>query len=427
MMLSVFEEEIMSYVPDSSENNENYDNNNPAIPFGSSPAVAHHRNASRKRNLEVKLAEFYNKLEAKGYSKGPVKYRLIVRRDHILEDAFVKVMSLTKKELIKSKLAIAFKGEDGLDYGGPSREFFFLLSRELFNPYYGLFAYSANDTYTVQVSPSSNQIENNLQWFRFAGRMIALALVHQYLLDVFFTRVFYKQLLHIKPHLNDLESLDMEFYRSLTWIQDEAKQDDLEAMALTFSIRVIERDLKQNGRHIRVTERNKKEYIERMVDWRIKRGTQKQMKVLVQGFNEILDPRLVSKFDANELELVIAGSVDIDIEDWHDNTVYRSGYSESHQVIMWFWKVVSNYNNDQRLRLLQFVTGTSSIPVEGFAALRGSTGPKKFCIEKWGKVTDLPRAHTCFNRLDLPPYTSFEILLEKLSIAVQETATFGIE
>ena len=69
-----------------------------------------------------------------------------------MEDAFNKVMSVPKKELSKSKLYINFQGEEGLDYGGPSREFFFLLSREVFNPYYGLFEYSANDTYTVQVS-----------------------------------------------------------------------------------------------------------------------------------------------------------------------------------------------------------------------------------------------------------------------------------
>ena len=81
-------------------------------------------------------------------------FRLTIRRDHLLEDAFNKIMSASKKELAKYRLYINFSGEEGLDYGGPSREFFFLLSRQVFNPYYGLFEYSANDTYTVQVSPS---------------------------------------------------------------------------------------------------------------------------------------------------------------------------------------------------------------------------------------------------------------------------------
>lgn len=154
---------------------------------------------------------------------------------------------------------------------------------------------------------------------------------------------------------------------------------------------------------------------------------QEQTESLVKGFYEVVDPRLVSVFDARELELVIAGTAEIDINDWRMNTEYRSGYHDNHQVIVWFWQVIEKFTNEQRLRMLQFVTGTSSIPYEGFAALRGSTGARRFCIEKWGKTNSLPRAHTCFNRLDLPPYPSPETLFEKLLLAVEETATFGIE
>lgn len=67
------------------------------------------------------------------------------------------------------------------------------------------------------------------------------------------------------------------------------------------------------------------------------------------------------------------------------------GYHDSHMVMRWFWGAVERFNNEQRLRLLQFVTGTSSVPYEGFASLRGSNGLRRFCIEKWGKVTSLPR------------------------------------
>lgn len=91
-------------------------------------------------------------------------YRLHIRREHLLEDAFRRIMSCGKKELQKGKLCVLWDGEEGLDYGGPSREFFFLLSRELFNPYYGLFEYSANDTYTVHVSPMSAFVDNHHEW-----------------------------------------------------------------------------------------------------------------------------------------------------------------------------------------------------------------------------------------------------------------------
>ncbi len=59
----------------------------------------------------------------------------------------------------------AYAGVFSLDYGGPSREFFCLVSRELFDPYYGLFEYSAADAYTVQISPNSVLVANWQQWY----------------------------------------------------------------------------------------------------------------------------------------------------------------------------------------------------------------------------------------------------------------------
>ncbi|XP_030753998.1 E3 ubiquitin-protein ligase HECW2 isoform X5 [Sitophilus oryzae] len=436
----LFEQEIMSYVPAMESRTANTTGSNGRSPRGSpqpspiaSPGLGRHRvPAPHKRDFEAKLRNFYRKLESKGYGQGPGKFKLHIRRDHLLEDAFRRIMSANKKDLQKGKLCIVWDNEEGLDYGGPSREFFFLLSRELFNPYYGLFEYSANDTYTVQISPMSAFVDNYHDWFRFSGRVLGLALVHQYLLDAFFTRPFYKALLRLPVALSDLESLDFEFHQSLQWIKehDVSVQGELE---LTFAVteevfgQVMERELKPGGRNVPVTEKNKKEYLERIVRWRLERGVAEQTESLVRGFYEVVDPRLVSVFDARELELVIAGTAEIDLVDWRNNTEYRGGYHDQHPVVVWFWQAIERFTNEQRLRLLQFVTGTSSIPFEGFAALRGSIGSRKFCIEKWGKPNSLPRAHTCFNRLDLPSYPTFEVLYEKLLLAVEETNTFGIE
>ena len=87
-----------------------------------------------------------------------------IRRRHVLQEAFDQVMKQSPRSLHKEKLYIKFTGEEGLDYGGPAREFFFMISRELFNPYYGLFEYSAIDTYTLQVSPASRYVENASNW-----------------------------------------------------------------------------------------------------------------------------------------------------------------------------------------------------------------------------------------------------------------------
>ncbi|XP_026127603.1 E3 ubiquitin-protein ligase HECW2-like [Carassius auratus] len=429
MLLSLFEEEVMSYVPPNALLLSSYCHASPQSSPGTPRANAR-APAPYKRDFEAKLRSFYRKMETKGYGQGPGKVKLIIRRDHLLEDAFNQIMCYSRKDLQRSRLYVSFVGEEGLDYSGPSREFFFLVSRELFNPYYGLFEYSANDTYTVQISPMSAFVDNHHEWFRFSGRILGLALIHQYLLDAFFTRPFYKGLLRIPCDLSDLEFLDEEFHQSLQWMKDNDIQDMLD---LTFTVneevfgQITERELKPGGSGIPVSDKNKKEYIERMVKWRIERGVAQQTESLVRGFYEVVDVRLVSVFDARELELVIAGTAEIDLADWRSHTEYRGGYHDNHIVIRWFWAAVERFNNEQRLRLLQFVTGTSSIPYEGFASLRGSNGPRRFCVEKWGKVTSLPRAHTCFNRLDLPPYPSFSMLYEKMLTAVEETSTFGLE
>lgn len=131
-------------------------------------------------------------------------------------------------------------------------------------------------------------------------------------------------------------------------------------------------------------------------------------------------------FDERELELMLCGMQEIDVDDWQRNTIYRH-YNRSSKQIVWFWQFVRETDNEKRTRLLQFVTGTCRVPVGGFAELMGSNGPQRFCIEKVGKDTWLPRSHTCFNRLDLPPYKSYDQLVEKLTYAIEETETFGQE
>ena len=74
----------------------------------------------------------------------------------------------------------------------------------------------------------------------------------------------------------------------------------------------------------------------------------------------------------------------------HDN-LKRAGYHAAHQVVLWFWQAVEMFDNEQRLRLLQFVTGTSSVPFEGFKVLRGSNGPKRFTIDFFNDVNAFPR------------------------------------
>lgn len=190
-----------------------------------------------------------------------------------------------------------------------------------------------------------------------------------------------------------------------------------------------------------------------IVQWRATRGVQEQFNMLLRGFSEVVPLQLIKAFDEHELELLICGITEIDVDDWQRNTLYRT-YTPQNKQIQWFWQAVRAFDHEKRARLLQFVCGTSRVPVGGFADLQGmrasvgalmpgracfrsltrlrvrpagANGPQRFCIERLGTDKSLPRAHTCFNRLDLPPYKSYEQLVEKLTIAILETEGFAQE
>lgn len=141
----------------------------------------------------------------------------------------------------------------------------------------------------------------------------------------------------------------------------------------------------------------------------------------MSGFNELIPQELINVFDERELELLIGGMSEIDVDDWAKHTDYRN-CSSTDQIVLWFWQIVRSWPAEKKSRLLQFTTGTSKVPVNGFKDLQGSDGPRRFTIEKAGEPTHLPKAHTCFNRLDLPPYPSQEVLEQRLSFALENTS-----
>ncbi|XP_064023459.1 E3 ubiquitin-protein ligase Itchy homolog isoform X3 [Pogoniulus pusillus] len=359
----------------------------------------------------------------------PQHIKITVSRKTLFEDSFQQIMSFSPQDL-RRRLWVIFPGEEGLDYGGVAREWFFLLSHEVLNPMYCLFEYAGKDNYCLQINPASYINPDHLKYFRFIGRFIAMALFHGKFIDTGFSLPFYKRILNKPVGLKDLESVDPEFYNSLIWV----KENDIEECGLEmfFSVdkeilgEIKSHDLKPNGSNILVTEENKEEYIRLVAEWRLSRGVEEQTQAFFEGFNEILPQQYLQYFDAKELEVLLCGMQEIDLTDWQRHTIYRH-YTRTSRQIVWFWQFVKEIDNEKRMRLLQFVTGTCRLPVGGFADLMGSNGPQKFCIEKVGKENWLPRSHTCFNRLDLPPYKNYEQLKEKLLFAIEETEGFGQE
>lgn len=158
-----------------------------------------------------------------------------------------------------------------------------------------------------------------------------------------------------------------------------------------------------------------------------------QLTAFLVGFYEVIPEALLSVFDFQELELLMCGLPTIDLEDWKSNTIYggeleRKG--DQHKVVKWWWEVLEEFSDEQRARLLQFVTGTSGVPSQGFAVLQGNDGNiRRFTITGMPLSQGIfPRGHTCFNRINLPLYNSKEDLRQYVTLAINmENTGFDIE
>lgn len=327
--------------------------------------------------------------------------QLSIRRDEVFLESFRSLHFKRADEMKYGKLSIRFLGEEGVDAGGVTREWFQVLARGMFNPNYALFIPVASDRTTFHPNRLSAVNPEHLLFFKFVGRIIGKALYEGRVLDCHFSRAVYKKMLGKTVSIKDMETLDLDYYKSLIWMLENEITD---IITETFSIesddfgesRII--DLIENGRHIPVTEENKQEYVQLVVEYRLTGSVEEQLENFLIGFHDIIPAELVSIFTEQELELLISGLPDINVDDWKANTEYHN-YSASSPQIQWFWRAVRSFDKEEQAKLLQFVTGTSKVPLNGFKELEGMNGFSRFNIHKdYGNKDRLPSSHTCFNR-----------------------------
>ena len=268
------------------------------------------------------------------------------------------------------------------------------LSKQIFNPGYALFIPSADGAF--QPNKDSQVNTHHLDFFTFCGRVIGKAIYDGANMDVHFTRSFYKHILGKKVEWKDMQAVDPEYYQNLKWLLDN---DITDVMDLTFSTEETSFgvtkpvDLIPNGSNVAVTEENKAEYVQLMSESKMTSIIQDQITAFLGGFYELIPKSLISLFNELELELLISGLPNIDIADMRRHTEY-TGYRPDSPTIQYFWNIVERYSQEDRALLLQFVTGSSKVPLDGFEALQGMGGPQKFRIVKTGETDRLPSAHT---------------------------------
>eukprot|EP00794_Sanderia_malayensis_P007143 gene7143-7948_t len=351
--------------------------------------------------------------------------RLRVRRDHLIEDALVRLEIISRDSPgdFKKQLIVEFDGEQGVDEGGVSKEFFQLVVEQLFNPDYGMFIY---DELRRQYwfNPTSFETEGQ---FTLIGIVFGLAIYNGIILDVNFPPILYRKLLGLKGRYEDLESSHNNIYQSMTYMLQFEGDLENEVMT-TFEVgyqdvfgQNLTHNLKENGSNIPVTQANKQEFVDLYADFLLNGVIETQFKAFKRGFDMVTEDSMVQQlFRPEEVELLLCGSKEFDVNHLESSTEYDGGYDKDHYVIKNFWQVVHAMSVEEQRQLIAFTTGSDRVPVGGLAKL-------KLIIARHGPDSErLPTAHTCFNVLLLPEYLTKEKLQERLLKAITHAKGFGM-
>ncbi|XP_073978964.1 HECT and RLD domain containing E3 ubiquitin ligase 4 isoform X2 [Rhodnius prolixus] len=345
---------------------------------------------------------------------------LHVSRENIIQDTIRELASYSERDY-KKPLKIHFLGEEAEDAGGVKKEFFLLLLREVLDPKYGMFI---SDPETNCIWFSEDSFEDEIMYY-LVGLLCGLAIYNFTIINLPFPVALYKKLLHEPVDLQDLKDLSPSLAKGLQDLLEYSEEDVEAIFCMKFEIsrdvygEVKTHELKPGGSNIPVNNDNRQEYVDLYVDHILNKGVARHFRAFHDGFHKVCGGRVLQLFHATELMAVVIGNENYDWDAFENNAEYRGGYTSSDPTIRMFWEVFHELSLDDKKKFLTFLTGTDRIPIQGMKAI-------KIIIQPTLDEKYLPVAHTCFNLLDLPKYSTKSRLKYKLLQAIQQTQGFSL-
>jgi len=314
---------------------------------------------------------------------------------------------------------VSFEGEGAQDAGGPFRESISAFCDDLQSDHLPLFikcpnshGYGNNQEKFIPNPSCSSSLY--LSMFQFVGKMMGVAIRGSNYLNVDFASVVWKPLVGAEITKKDLLEIDTLFVNQLNLIEsleDPEKLAETEALftILTFDGRDVE--LKANGAEIPVTVENRMEFVDLALTYRLNEFKE-QVSAMRKGLGTIIPVQLLPMFTWQQLERLVCGKREIDIALLKANTQYRQVQPKDPHI-KFFWDALEEMSHTQRQQFLRFVWGQTRLPTE-------ASWRQKFQIQphRMNDDSTLPVSHTCFFSLELPKYTSFDVMKKKLLYAI---------
>ncbi|CAG10645.1 unnamed protein product [Tetraodon nigroviridis] len=388
-----------------------------------------HKNIGGSETFQDKVNFFQRELRHIHSKKPRTKTCLKITRHSILDSSLKATRNFSVSDWSKN-FEVVFQDEEALDWGGPRREWFELICKTLFDTSNQLFTRFSDNNQGLVHPNADRPAHLRLKMYEFAGRIVgkclfesALGGAYKQLVRARFTRSFLAQIIGLRMNYKYFETDDQEFYKTKVCF---ILNNDVSEMDLVFAEEKYSKsgqlekvvELISGGAQIAVTNENKMHYLNLLAQYRLATQVRDEVEhfLKVRSLNELVPENLLAIFDENELELLMCGTGDINVQDFKAHAVIVGGsWHFREKVMKWFWAVVSSFTQEELARLLQFTTGSSQLPPGGFNTLCPS-----FQIIAAPTHSTLPTAHTCFNQLCLPTYDSYEELHKMLKLAISE-------
>lgn len=365
-----------------------------------------------------------------GYDPAMASFlQIYIRRESVVEDALNQLVLAAENVELKKPLRVTFLSagvpEPADDAGGVTKEFFQLLTRDLFRSEYGMFVWN-EVTRTHWFSMTAAFVTDLRKEYVLIGLCLGLAIYNGVLLDARLPLLLYKMVLGGRPSFQDLKDVFPELAKGLQDLLDF--EGDVEStfcrsfeVEYEFFGEMKRVELKDQGSSIAVTDSNREEFVELYTNWMLEKSIKDQFEAFKHGFLQVAGGPALSLFFPRELQLLVEGLPHLNFEALQKSSRYEGGYTKDSQIVQWLWQIVKHdFDLSQKKKFLHFVTGSSRAPINGLGDLR-------IVVQRAGPDSEmLPSTHTCFNSILLPEYSSQAKLKEKLRTALENAEGFGL-
>jgi hypothetical protein len=344
-------------------------------------------------------------------------------------------MRLKKYEAYKGRknqqvFQVTFVGEGSIDVGGPYRECLANACADLMGINTSLFIPCSNRKNAVGLNrekfvpnPSASS-STHIAMFEFVGVLMGIALRTSETLNLDLPSLLWKKILGIKVDVNDLEAIDKLCIQAFNECGKLSKDKFDYLITERFVTQLSdgqEFELKEGGKNLPVKFADREEWAKLSIQARLNESDQ-QIRAIKKGLNAVVPANTLSLFSSYDLELMVCGNPVIDLDLLRKHTQYR-GISSGSALVKNMWKALESFNQEERQMFIRFVWGRSRLPVtEG-------DWNQDFTVHllRSGREDTLPISHTCFFSLELPDYSTYEVLRDKLLFAIMNCLAIDID